>query len=57
MHPVVVGELRQWQPLSPVVLMVVDEDPEILLDLLVDPLSLSISLRVVCRGEVSLNVQ
>ena len=37
--------------------MVVDIDPQVLFDLLIDPFSLSIGLRVVGRREVPFNVQ
>ena len=44
-------------PFSPVILMVVDENLEILLDLLVYPLCLTVRLGVVRHGEVPFNVQ
>ena len=54
---VVVGELSKRQPLSPVILVVVDEDAQVLLNLLVDALCLSISLGVVGHRWIPLNVQ
>ncbi len=43
---IVVGECGKWEPIAPVGLLIVDEDSEILLFLLIDPLHLSVSLRV-----------
>ena len=37
--------------------MVVDIDPQVLFDLLIDPFSLSVSLRVIGHQEVPFNVQ
>ena len=47
---VVVGELGEWEPFCPVVLVVVKEDPEVLLQLLIDAFRLSICLWVVSCG-------
>ena len=52
---VVVRELGQGEPFRPVGLVMVDEYAQILLDLLVYPLRLSICLWVVCRGRVALD--
>jgi hypothetical protein len=52
---VVVGKFCNGEPLHPVILVMVDEDAEVLLDLLVDLLCLSIHQRVECHGEVCLN--
>ena len=46
MDSVVVGKLGHGYPLRPVILVVVEEDPEVLLQLFVDMLRLSIRLRV-----------
>ena len=54
---VVVGELSQRQPLSPVILVMVDEDAQVLLNFLIDALCLAIGLGVVCRRWVPFNVQ
>src|SRR5260370_41889651 len=50
MDLVVICELRQWEPVSPVVLSMAHEDSEIGLYLLVHMLCLAISLRVVGSG-------
>ena len=47
MDSVVVGKLSYRNPLVPAILSLVDEELEELFDLLVDMLSLAISLRVV----------
>ena len=50
MDSVIVGELGYRDPLIPVVLSLVDKEPEDLFDLLVDMLGLAVSLRVIgCR--------
>src|SRR6266481_3235573 len=50
MDSVVVGKLGYRDPLVPVILLLVDEEPEELFDLLVDMLSLVVTLRVIgCR--------
>ena len=50
MDSVIVGELGYQDPLIPVILSLVDEELEELFDLLVDMLSLAISLWVIgCR--------
>jgi hypothetical protein len=46
----VVLELGEWKEISPVVLPLVDEEPEVLFQLLVHSLRLAISLRMVSRG-------
>lgn len=55
MYPVVVCELGDGQPVHPVVLVVVDVEPKILLQSLVDTLYLTIGLRVVGCGRVVLD--
>ena len=50
MDLVVICELRQWEPVSPVVLSMAHEDSKIGLYLLVHMLCLAISLRVVGSG-------
>ena len=54
---VVVCELRQWEQVRPVVLLVVAVDPEVLFKCLVGSLCLAIALRVVTRGEVEAHVE
>ncbi len=43
------GKFGEWEPIDPVVLSVIDEDPEILFKFLVDSFSLSVGLRVECH--------
>jgi hypothetical protein len=45
---VVVVELCKSQPVHPIVFQEIGENPEVLLDILVDVFSLSIGLRMVC---------
>ena len=52
---VVVGKFGHGYPLRPVVLVVVEEDPEVLLQLLIDTLRLSIRLRMEGRRGVVLD--
>ena len=52
---VIVGELGHGYPLHPVVLVVVEEDPEVLFQLLIDAFRLSICLWVKCRRWVVLD--
>ena len=47
-------ELHYGQPIHPIILVVVDIDPEVLLNLLIDPLCLPIGLRIVCHAGVPL---
>ena len=47
MYVVVVLELHQWKKLIPVILPLIDEEVEILLQLLVDPFHLSVTLWMV----------
>ncbi len=44
MDPVVVCKLREWEPIGPVILTIVNEDLEIFLDFLVDSFGLAIRL-------------
>ena len=55
--PVVVRKLGDGEPVHPVVLVVVDVQSEVLFQLLVDPLRLSVGLGVVRRGRVVLDAQ
>jgi len=54
---VVVCELRQWEQVRPVVLLVVAVDPEVLFQCLVRPLCLAIAFRVVTGGEIKVHVK
>src|SRR6266481_1216196 len=54
---VVVCELCKGEEARPVVLLVVAVDTEVLFQSLVSTLSLSVTFRVVSRGEVQLHVQ
>jgi hypothetical protein len=56
-HLVVVVKFHKSQPVRPVVLQEIGEDPEVLLNILVDMLSLPIGLRVVCHQGVQLYAQ
>ena len=57
MDPVVVRKLGHGDPVHPVVLVVVDVEPQALFQLLVHPLRLAISLWVVGCGGVVFNAQ
>ncbi len=54
---IIVCELRKWQELGPIVLLIVGIYPQILLKRLVHSLGLSISFRVVARGEVEMDIK
>ncbi len=49
MDSVVVGELSEWKPVAPVGLLIIDEDPKVFFDFLVDTLCLAICLWVECH--------
>ncbi len=49
---VVVGELRQWEPVTPVGLSIVNKDSKVFFDFLVDLFRLSIGLQMECCGRV-----
>jgi len=49
---VVKSKLHKWEKFSPIVLLVVAVDSEILLECLVHPLGLTISFWVISRGEM-----
>ena len=53
MLSVVIGEFRKREQMLPVILLVVDEDPEVLLEDLVHPFCLTVGFRVVSCGKVS----
>ncbi len=46
MDPVVVRKLHEWEPIGQVILSIVNEDPEIFLDLLVNSFGLTVCLRM-----------
>ena len=54
---VIVGELRQGEECVPVVLSFSDEDPQVLLQFLVDSFHLTVGLRVVSGRRCGLNSQ
>ena len=54
---IVVSEFSERKERQPVVLLVVAKYSEVLLKSLVESFSLSISFRVVARGEVNLHIQ
>ncbi len=56
-NSVVVGELGEWEPVAPVGLSVIDKDPEILLNFLVDSFHLSIGLWVKSHGGILHDVE
>ena len=53
----VVSELTKREEAGPVVLLLVAEDPKVLLKGLIEPFSLSITFWVITRCEVNLHVQ
>lgn len=51
MYSFVIGKFCKRDPFKAIILMLIDEEVEVLLNLLVDPFSLTISLWVIgCRG-------
>ena len=52
---VVVLKLCEGEEVSPVILWLIDKDPEVLLQLLIDPLGLAIALRVISSGSGKLD--
>ena len=54
---IVVGKLGQGKKFGPVILLVVAVSVEVLLEGLVDPLSLPIPLGVIAQGKVELHVE
>src|SRR5882724_5777869 len=54
---VVIGELRQRQKVIPIVLVIVDIDPQVLLQDLIQVLCLTISLRTISGREVPLDAE
>jgi len=57
MYPVIVGELGYGQPLVPVILTLVHKESEELLNLLVNPLSLTVHLWMISGGSCYLDPQ
>ena len=53
---IVVSKLTKREKAGPVVLLVVAEDPKILLKGLIEPFGLSITFQVITRCEVNLHV-
>ena len=53
---IVVCELTKREEAGPVVLLVIAEDPKVLLEGLIEPFSLSVAFWVITRGEVNLHV-
>ena len=54
---VVVGELCKGKQMLPVILLVVDEDPKVLVEDLVHPFRLPVGFRMVCCREVGLDAK
>ncbi len=55
MGSVVVCEFRERKEGNPVVLLVVDVNPEVLFEYLIDAFGLSVCFRVICSGKVGLD--
>ena len=53
---VVVGKFHKGEQMLPVILLIVDEDPKVLLDL-VYSFRLPIGFRMICHGEVGLDAK
>ena len=54
---IVICELREREKLSPVVLLVVALNPDVLFQCLISAFSLSVTFRMVTRGEVKLHIE
>jgi hypothetical protein len=54
---IVVSEFSEGKERGPVILLVVAENPEVLLEGLIKSFSLTVSFRVITRSEVNLHVQ
>ena len=54
---IVVCELREWEKLSPVVLLVVAVNPDILFQCLICAFGLSVAFRMVTGGEMKLHIE
>ena len=54
---VVPDELGNFDPFSPVVLLVTDISPKVLVDFTIQSLHLSVGLRMECSGHLSFNAQ
>jgi len=54
---IVISKFRKWEEVSPVVLLVVAIDAEVLFQSLVSMLSLTITFRMVTRGKVQSDVE
>ena len=54
---IVISEFCKWEEVSPVVLLVVAIDAEVLFQSLVSTLGLTITFRMVTRGKVQLDVE
>ena len=52
---IIVRKLCQWEEVRPIVLLVIDVHPDVLLKDLIGALHLAIGLRMVCGAEVGLN--
>ena len=54
---IVVCELREREKLSPVVLLVVAVNPDVLFQCLISAFGLSVAFRMVTRGEMKLHIE
>ncbi len=52
---IVVCEFREWKEGDPIVLLVVDVNPEVLFEYLIDAFGLSVCFRVICSRKVGLD--
>ncbi len=57
MNSVVVGEFSEREPVTPIGLSVVHKDPEVLLDLLVNPFCLAVCLGVEGGGCIGCDIE
>ena len=57
MNPVIVRELRNGQPIDPIVLLVIDKEVQVLFEFLIDPFDPTVSLRMICRGRIILDAK
>ncbi len=56
-NPIIVGELSEQEPITPIGLSVVNKDVKVFLDLLVNVFGLSVSLQVKCGGGVQCDIE
>ena len=54
---IVPDKLSNFDPFSPIVLLIIDISPKVLVDFMIQSLRLSVSLRVECSGHLPFNAQ